>query len=43
MSFSDEEMDVIWNIIASVLLLGNIAFDDSTLTNSMHKFCIKFC
>ena len=37
MSFSDDEMNVIWNIIASVLLLGNISFDDSTLTNSNIK------
>ena len=34
MQFSDDEINVIWNVIASVLLLGNIEFDDSTLTNS---------
>ena len=36
-------MNIIWNVIASVLLLGNIEFDDSTLTNSKYNYyAIRF-
>jgi myosin heavy subunit len=33
MKFEDHEIDVIWKIIASILHLGNIEYDDSKFTS----------
>jgi len=35
MNFSDMEQKAIWCYAASTLLLGNVEFDDSTLSDSI--------
>ena len=38
MKFSPEEVWSVWAIVASSLHLGNLTFDESTLTDSMICF-----
>lgn len=38
MDFSEGEKSAIWKVVASVLHIGNIDFDDSQLDNSFLKF-----